>query len=184
MDIYRPPNGSLAIFSDKISDIVEQCNSVVTLLSGDFNIDSLDDDISVDFSSMLYSHNFNSLITIPTRVTDNSATCIDHIWQTGCSSVVAGAIVSDITDHYPVFAVLNFPNSNDVIEVVFRDHSESNIVRLCEGVSGMVNDYFEQCSDKDVDFRTNWFHDSLWNLYNSHCARKVKICSLEKYSKP
>ena len=181
--IYRPPNGSLAIFSDKISDIVEQCNSVITLLSGDFNIDLLDD-INVDFSSMLYSHNFNSLITIPTRVTDNSATCIDHIWQTGCSSVVAGAIVSDITDHYPVFAVLNFPNSNDVIKVVFRDHSESNIVRLCEGVSGMVNDYFEQCSDKDVDFRTNWFHDSLWNLYNSHCARKVKICSLKKYLKP
>ena len=48
-----------------------------------------------------------------------------------------------------------------VIKVVFRDHSESNIVRLCEGVFGMVDDYFEQCSDKDVDFRTNWFQDSL-----------------------
>ena len=39
--IYHPSNGSLAIFSDKISDIVEQCNSVVTLLSGDLNIDLL-----------------------------------------------------------------------------------------------------------------------------------------------
>ena len=83
-----------------------------------------------------------------------------------------------------MFAVLNFPNSNDGIEVVFRDHSEINIVKLCEGVSGMVDDYFEQCSDKDVDFRTNWFHNSLWNLYNSHCARKIKICSLKKYLKP
>ena len=89
VDIYRPPNGSLTLFSNKISDIVEQCNSVVTLLSGDFNIELLNDDISVDFSSMLYGHNYNSLITIPTRVTANSATCIVHIWQTGCSSVAA-----------------------------------------------------------------------------------------------
>ena len=179
MDIYRPPNGSLTLFSNKISDIIEQCNSVVTLLSGDFNIELLNDDISVDFSSMLYGHNYNSLITIPTRVTANSATCIVHIWQKGCSSVAASVIVSDITDHYPVFAVLNLPNSNDAVKIVFRDHNETNIVRLYDGVSGMVDDYFEQCYKKDVDFRTNWFHDSLWNLYNSHCARKVKIYSLK-----
>ena len=50
---------------------------------------------------MLYSFNFFPLITLATRVTVNAAKCLDHMWYNKLNVSSAGAIVSDITDHYP-----------------------------------------------------------------------------------
>ena len=48
-------------------------------------------------------------ITKPTRITDTSATLIDNIFTNFHSSLLTGIVISDISDHYPIFA--NFPIS-------------------------------------------------------------------------
>ena len=46
-------------------------------------------------------HNFKQLINVPTRVTDTSATCIDHIFVNKSEKVnQAGVIESGISDHF------------------------------------------------------------------------------------
>ena len=56
---------------------------------------------------MLSSHALYPTITRPTRITPNSFIIIDHI-ITNCNShhISPGIIESDLTDHYPVFCII------------------------------------------------------------------------------
>ena len=67
------------------------------MIAGDINIDIL----SKDGSASETLHTFNSydflpLINIPTRVSDTTATCLDHMWYNHFDANLS----SDITDHF------------------------------------------------------------------------------------
>ena len=49
------------------------------------------------------------LITLPTRISEYSATLIDNIFSNGSSpqSQSAGILLSNISDHFPYFCFLN-----------------------------------------------------------------------------
>ena len=53
---------------------------------------------------MLIANNLTPRITLPTRITDNSATLIDH---TDINNSVAGTITIGITYHYSNFIILD-----------------------------------------------------------------------------
>ena len=57
----------------------------------------------------LLENSFLALITLPTRIGHNSATILDHI----CTNIAddsfdSGIIVSDFSDHFPVFYIRHF----------------------------------------------------------------------------
>ena len=85
---------------------------------GDFNVDLLkcnDDNFSQDFFDSLLSSSFIPLITRPTRLSSHSCTLIDNIFSNVDKETESGVILSDISDHYPIFAkILSFfsPNSD------------------------------------------------------------------------
>ena len=56
--------------------------------------------ITISLANMLYSINFLPVVNITTRITENSATCIDQIWHSKLNVANSGAIVSDISDQY------------------------------------------------------------------------------------
>ena len=105
--IYRPPSASLINFSEILNGMIADSVNKNVVLVGDFNIDLVEEESSTDFSNMMYSHNMYPLINVPTRVTDSSATCIDHIWYNGYNVSHSGCFVTDISDHYLIFCVLN-----------------------------------------------------------------------------
>ena len=81
--IYRHPNGNIKHF---LSDLENALSSIVlnctVIIAGDINIDlikfNLDDNIL--YVTTLMSHGYLPYITLPTRITDFSTTCIDHIF--------------------------------------------------------------------------------------------------------
>ena len=88
---------------------IHSSNKLVYLM-GDFNIDLLKKDvhnISEHFSNMLHSFNFFPLINSPTRVTETSSTLIDNIFTNYLSEHTSGVICSDLSDHYPIFTIIN-----------------------------------------------------------------------------
>ena len=114
------------MFSDTILTIINQYSNKSVFIVGDVNIDILDVASIAEFSNVRYSYNFFPLINIPTRVTDNTASCLDHIWYNNFNSLISGSFLLDVCDHYPVFTTLNFNVSNDPIKVHFRDHEHLN----------------------------------------------------------
>ena len=109
--VYRRPGTDLETFTDFISnklDIVKSDKHTCYLL-GDLNINLLWHNVhrqTKDFLDIMYSNGFIPLINRPTRVTAETATIIDHIYTNYLNTTrmtAQGILVTDITDHYPVF---------------------------------------------------------------------------------
>ena len=78
------PDSSIDIFNDRMTDILNKVNKDNELLYmlGDLNIDLLKCEkhrLTSSFVDILYSNNLFPLITKPTRVTQTTATLIDHV---------------------------------------------------------------------------------------------------------
>ena len=76
----------------------------------DFNIDILKHNThnyTGTFLDYMYSCGLYPLITKPSRITDITATLIDNIFTTELQfQVNSGLLITDISDHLPVFAIL------------------------------------------------------------------------------
>ena len=182
--IYRPPNSSKQLFKDYISNLSQKFNNKPLLLLGDLNIDILDEINNLDFCNVMYSQNFFPLINIPTRITNTTAKCLDHIWYYSFNSVRSGSFILDISDHYPVFTALNVDYNNEPIKQIFRNHSQANIDNLIERISDLSNNYSRTFSNSGINEKTEWFMNEFWNIYNQCCPKKTKTISYKKLTKP
>ena len=115
---YRPPSAPLAGLSGVLEGVLSQYINSSLILTGDFNIDFMNEEQSHDFSNLLSSFNFLPLITITTRITDHSAKCPDHIWTNDNSFMFSGSIIIEITDHYPIFAIYNTSSNKKIITLI------------------------------------------------------------------
>lgn len=111
--VYRSPSvRNECEFTDELENIVSKvCNeNKDVIVLGDFNIDLLKAESDRNASKLLEmftSNNMMPMITLPTRVTNSSATLIDHIYKTvNDHSVTAGCVITDITDHYINFVLM------------------------------------------------------------------------------
>ena len=111
--VYRMPDSSVDVFNERITDIMnvmQKENKMVYVMS-DLNIDFLKSDVHKSTNSLLdvlYSYNVFPVITKPTRVTETSATLIDHILTNNFdinASHIQGILYSSISDHYVIFHV-------------------------------------------------------------------------------
>ena len=61
-----------------------------------------------DFVNTLSSYAFQPHILRPTRITNHSATLIDHIFFNSCEHhTISGNVAYDLTDHLPNFLIIN-----------------------------------------------------------------------------
>jgi hypothetical protein len=120
--LYRHPNTNIVNFTNALEIILQSANcyrsSADCFLAGDFNLDLLKFDVNSQISNfidMLVSYNFLPLSLLPTRITENSATLIDHVYlriksnsnfnQT--DNILTGNIITDISDHLSSFVILH-----------------------------------------------------------------------------
>ena len=63
----------------------------------------------------MYANIFIPLPNRPTRVTSQSATIIDHLNSNNSNAMFQGILVTDVTDHYPIFQMCRLFNSTRLI---------------------------------------------------------------------
>lgn len=114
-NIYRPntqPKADINTFCNKLFEIINIINNEnkTIILMGDFNIDLLKSDShnkTAEYVQDIISHGLKPTITKPTRVTEHSATLIDHIYTNLVNSNIhSGIIYTDISDHLGTFSVI------------------------------------------------------------------------------
>ena len=111
--LYRPPGNDIRTFNEKLELILQKIRreNKISYILGDFNINLLNNDChqpTGEFFDLMANTTFLPLITRPTRVTANSATLIDNIFTNHFDSSLQsseGILVTDITDHYPIFHI-------------------------------------------------------------------------------
>ena len=142
--IYRPPQ---CLHDDFLRDIQNILQSPIIqnkhcFLMGDFNVNLLQSNaqgFSHDFIELILSASFLPTITKPTRVTDRSATLIDNIFTNMQDlPLESGIVVSDISDHYPIFCRTTFLDTRDntrTSKIKTRRLNARNLERLNENLS-------------------------------------------------
>ena len=121
---------------------------------------------------------------MPTRITDKSATIIDHIYYSDGSKCNTNSIISggnlwcDITDHLPNFAVLsnNKGKKHDFTALPFvRLHSSQNIGKFLKSLSSINWNDLNQYNNSNDAY--NFLHEKISECYDSSfklsrkCAR-------------
>lgn len=119
--IYKPPNSNLVDFVEEFGSFcdhyVDDSGSFkddFVFFAGDFNINLLrygKNAIVSKFLDNAYANGLFPSIFLPTRITSHSSTLIDNIFVNQSSYCCNGLIKYDISDHFPVFVVLNYSAS-------------------------------------------------------------------------
>ena len=112
--VYRHPGYKISKFIEQMDNTLTQISNCKTpcFIAGDINIDlkkyQYHQDTKV-YLDTLIMNNFTPVVVMPTRITDRSATLIDHICYSDCGKHNASSIITggnlwcDITDHLPNF---------------------------------------------------------------------------------
>ena len=189
---YRPPNANVDLFIEKFAELlllVDSCANSELYVCGDFNIDLLELDNSASVQHYMSTCNSLSLlnvITKPTRVTDDTATLLDHIWVTDPTKTIAGVIVNDISDHFPTFIVsldLFKNRQNDGNGVVkYRVVNNVTITNMIEYMTAFdLNDIAE---NNNCDVALSRLNAVIQEAFDTCCPIRCKTVSSKSRLKP
>ena len=162
--IYRHPNGNMKHFVEDLERTLMNINGNAScILAGDLNIDIIkfENEGTMNYLTTLFSYRFLPYITLPSRITSLSATCIDHIFvriadkkRLASDDIASGLFFNDITDHLPCFISIKCGNyitkNNRPLTRVFGD---KNCKRFIES---MQAENWPALYSLDVDWYSNF----------------------------
>ena len=145
----------------------------------DYNINIMNYEtysLTGEFVDVMSSNAFMPLITRPTRVTATSATLIDNIFTNNFENFrdsFQGILVTDISDHYPVFYI-NHVNKLSEVEM-FID----NRIYIYENKQAFFSelqniDWSELYNSSETQSSFDLLHNQLLALHNKHFPKVRK----------
>lgn len=153
--MYRPPNTDIKQFLLDFQ-VITKSLSAECLITGDFNLNLLKHDVHNDtgcFLNGLLHDSFIPLITRPTHFNENSSTLIDNIFSNRIiNTSTSGTLITDISDHLPVFYIKNEPaqcHSKKVFTYYKRNINDNTIDNLKRKLSQIDWSRVYECIDVD-----------------------------------
>ena len=127
-----------------------------------FNINLLNNDnrYALDMVNLFHSLGMLSLINRPTRITDNSATLIDHIWS-NCFTKVKydGILYTHISDHFRIFSAFDIEGVNEKVDnkkhIYFRNFSDLNVENFKNDLQQTFWDLIFGTDDANVAYKNS-----------------------------
>ena len=160
--VYRSPKQESETVLCFMNHLKECLNAIdksnkPCFIQGDFNFNLIDtDDTNVsDFKENMFDNSFYSLINKPTRITDRSATCIDHIWSNVFDeNILSGIITEMIADHMATFQSCNicFNKINGGKNKKNHEKRKINFNKLENDLEVLNVDRILNCPDVDIAY--------------------------------
>lgn len=187
--VYRPPQGSLQEFYNVLDETLQMVSakypSYKCVVSGDINIDLLEDSISKkNLLCILNAYNLDQTIYEPTRVTSNSSTLIDNIFTS--APYKAQVVISALSDHrgqfvsFPDLGIAKNAKTEDNNFVYKRIFSNSKIEAFKSELSAMNWQNIFDITDPNIAY--NEFQLMFTNLMNQIFVKKRIILRKENCS--
>ena len=136
-NVYRSPSRNAekfnALFENVLQKLDRHTKNKLLYLVGDFNQDLIKYDTdanSQNLIDMCTSHGLVQLISRPTRITDSSATLIDHVYTNNVDNVKSCNILTvDLTDHLATHTKISFTNcggSSCNLPIKLKAHADAS----------------------------------------------------------
>ena len=187
--IYRPPYRPLLDnFFRSIETIIKKLGvNNDQILAGDFNICGISrsplGDRYLDFMRTFNFVPHINKITRPNPLGIDS--CIDHIWSNFGFSFQSGVFNEVIiSDHYINFALLPIELSTSKQKIMFRDHSEANILSMIDRLTNFKLFFPLLTATLNSNSKFNLFYDELDRIYKTCCPIRTKEISINRLKKP
>lgn len=183
--LYRHPNSKLDKLTEFLYKTIDKINKEkkYCILMGDFNIDLLKYDSHTDtedFINTLGSFSFQPHILKPTRITNHSATLIDNIYFNSLEhQAVSGSILSDISDHLPIFLIINrLKVTMNKLPIYKRDYSKFDKEALISDLDAI--NWHEVLSSNNDIIDVNTLFQSFYSKVNNCINRHAPIRKLSR----
>ena len=145
-----------------------KCRQKNCFIMGDFNVNLLhyeSNTFSQEFTDTLLTESFLPLITKPTRITEQSSTLIDNIFTNVQPFPQSGIILSDLTDHFPIFSHFPLHTVTHTFESVNkRCYNNENLLRFKESLS--QTDWSDICNSHDPTISFAKFMEIFLTKFN------------------
>ena len=125
------------------------------------------------------------LIIIPTRITESSATCIDHVYINQLTPCKYGVLNMPIADHLPIFCSIpcQISLNGKKIHIKFRNTSDDCLSKFKSDVEKGLR-HFHVYDNLPIDDKFQILNNILENSFNKHCPIKSKCIALKSYCSP
>ena len=121
----------------------------------------------------MYDYSFYPIINKPTRITQSSSTCIDHIWTNIHDKSISSAIITHkIADHLPVIQRTKITNIKTALPYT-HNFSKRNCTLFNEALSDI--DPSDILHHTSADNAMNSFMQQYSTLFNSRFPLKKKL---------
>ena len=121
INVYRSPSINASKFLELLEEnlnLLRNQGRKTIILAGDFNIDLINfgkDEISKSLINLTASYGLAPIISRPTRVTDHSATLIDHIYINKVEKIICSNVVTfDLSDHLGTYIKISIDPQYDL----------------------------------------------------------------------
>ncbi len=182
-NVYRSPSNKnkshFIDMYDKVLGKLVRHKGKQIIVSGDFNIDLIkynSETCCQDLIDTASNHGFVQIISRPTRVTDHSATLIDHVYTNKINSVVSSCVVTlDLSDHLATCVTVSLDSTYDRAQYNLpnrRDNSEQLEYRLYNEANNEKFKSFIEAEDWDALLTDDTDAESQYNkfidIYSKH----------------
>ena len=156
--VYRHPKGNVDIFTEDFDRIMQAISNEgkICFVCGDLNINLINriHNPTTHFLNTILTQNFIPHITLPTRITESTATVIDNILVKYNKSITENEIVSgnlfcDISDHLPNFILFgkDKPKQNRPYIRIFSDKNIQKFREYLKSTDWQLLIQEENCND-------------------------------------
>ena len=158
--VYRSPKDeNIPAFLNHLDGclkIIDKSNKAC-FIQGDLNFNLVDtNDTSIEnFKERMFDYSFYSLINKPTRITNKTATCLDHIWSNVFDDrIFSGIITEMIADHLATFQSCNigFQVKDNEKKKEIREFQRINFKKLENALEDTDINQILNCSDVDMAY--------------------------------
>lgn len=176
--LYRSPLGNLDLFLSKLEEsltkICELNYSVILL--GDFNINFLNRNSTdtVNVVDLLQSFNLHMKVTVPTRTTLTSSTCIDNCFSDLDGELIKATVLDlSLSDHYSIDVRIKRQITEKCVYTIQRPITHTRLINFTNDIIRFDwNKTFRQNSAKDM-FRV-FFSEFQLSFINNFPQRNLK----------
>ena len=159
----------------------------IKIIGGDFNFNFFninEDTTTSSFVDTMLSSGLLHSITKPTREVGNSISLLDNIFVSNYIPFTSGTLFWDISDHYPVFTILDeiLRNEHQTETIRFRLLKDDNIDNFVHELS--EHDFLDVLDCTDIDEAIDLFDLKVTELLNRHCPIITKQITWKDRAKP
>ena len=183
-NVYRSPSNRPEKFNKYYEMILQKLNSnryanKVKYIVGDFNQDLIKHDDDMDCQNLIesaHNHGFAQIVSRPTRITEHSATLIDHVYTNDLDTALSCNILTvDLSDHLATHTKISLGSSTLASRInITHSRQEKTEFRIFneanhETFKNLINEetWHEIYDDMDAQTAYDKFEEIYLKHYNS-----------------